>query len=138
MMDTAQGLLVAVILVLTGLLVMIGFQVIKILRELKRSLEKMNKILDDAGVISESVAKPVANFSKLLETFTGGLKVVEWLVDFVKNKKTKKSKRSVLKLPSNPEPEPEPEPEEKELKKEEKKSRFSSRRFFSKKGKKLV
>jgi hypothetical protein len=137
MMDTAQALLVAVILVLTGLLVLIGFQVVKILREFKRSLEKINKILDDAGIISESVARPVANFSNLFETFTGGLKIIEWLVEFIRDRKTKKSKRSILKLPSKPEPEPEPETEEKESKKEEKKSGFSPRRFFSKKGRRL-
>ncbi len=59
-METAQVLLVGVIVVLTFLLLMLGLQVFYILRELRQTVAKANKILDDAGLITESVSGPIA------------------------------------------------------------------------------
>jgi len=122
MIDLAQFLLVVVIVILTGLLVIIGLQVVNILKEFRRSIEKINKILDDAGIISGSVAKPMADFSCFFEGLKGGFKLIEWVSDFLKDKKKKKK-------PKEEQPEQEPE--------EEKQEKLSSRRFFLKKGKKL-
>jgi len=80
MINVAQGLLVFVITILTVLLVLIGLQVVNILKEVKRSLEKINKILDDAGTISENIAKPISNFA-------GFFKMAGLLVDFIKERK---------------------------------------------------
>ncbi len=127
MIDIAQGLLVAVIVVLTTLLVVIGIQVVNILKEFKRSIEKINKILEDAGVISGAVAKPMSDFSGFFEGVKGGFKIVEWLVDFIKErKKTKPPKQE------------EPRKEKQVEKQVEKQEKSSPRRFFIKKGKKLA
>lgn len=120
MIDLAQGLLVVVIVVLTTLLVVIGIQVVNILREFKKSLEKVNKILDDAGIISGSVAKPMADFSGFFEGVKGGLKIIEWLVDFLREKGKKKQQKQG------------------EQEGEKEKEKPSRRRFFFKKGKKLA
>lgn len=112
MIDLAQGLLVVVIVVLTTLLVVIGIQVVNILREFKKSLEKVNKILDDAGIISENVAKPLSDVA-------GFFKMIGLLVDFVRERKEEKQEKQG----------------EQEQEKQEKPSR---RRFFFKKGKKLA
>ena len=93
MIDLAQGLLVAVIVVLTSLLVVIGLQVVNILKEFKKSLEKINKILDDAGVISGGVAKPISDFSDFFEGVKGGFKIIELLLDFLRERKEKKQKQ---------------------------------------------
>ena len=90
MIDVVQGLLVAVVVVLTILLVVIGIQVVNILREIKRSLEKINKILDDAGAISENVSKPLSNV-------TGVFKMIGLLVDFIKERKKSPSHRFFTK-----------------------------------------
>lgn len=71
MMDTAQILLVFVIVVLTILLLILGVQVFFILREFRKTVTKANKVLDDTGVITESVSGPISNIS----TLTTGLKV---------------------------------------------------------------
>ena len=52
------------------MLVVLGVQVYYILKEVRRTIEKTNKVLDDTGTITESISKPVASFSSV----TMGLK----------------------------------------------------------------
>lgn len=120
MIEPAQGLLVLVIVILTALLVVIGLQVINILRELKKTLEKVNKILDDAGMVSENIAKPLADIS-------GFFKMIGMLVDFVKERKQKMVGKQK-----------EPEEEFKDLPPEKSLPAKSRRRFFHRQGKKLA
>lgn len=61
--DPVQLILLVVIVVLTVLLVILGVQVFYILKELRNSLIKINKVLDDAGTISESISVPVSALS---------------------------------------------------------------------------
>ncbi len=65
MTDPAQLALFLVILILTVLLVILGAQVFFILRELRKTIDKVNKVLDDTSVITESVSKPISSFSTL-------------------------------------------------------------------------
>ncbi len=81
-MDSTQILLYSVVTILTVLLVVLGVQVFFILKEAKRTLDKINKILDDANLISESVARPIVGFSNFLE----GVKSFGNLVNMVMNK----------------------------------------------------
>ena len=72
MIDPAQTALFLVILVLTILLLVLGIQVFFILRQLRETLEKANKILDDTGVITESVSGPISNISSLASGVKAG------------------------------------------------------------------
>ncbi len=83
-MDTAQIVLIVVVIVLTVLLLVLGIQVFLILKELRKTVEKVNKVLDDAGTISESVATPVSNLSSILAGVKTG---VSLLGLFTKKKK---------------------------------------------------
>lgn len=65
MTDPAQTALFLVVIVLTILLLILGIQVFFILRELRKTIDKANKVLDDTGTITESVSKPIASFSSL-------------------------------------------------------------------------
>lgn len=65
MIDPAQTALFLVIIVLTILLIVLGIQVFFILRELRKTIEKANKILDDTGTITESVSGPISSLSSL-------------------------------------------------------------------------
>lgn len=82
-MDPTQILLATTVTVLTVLLVVLGVQVFFILKEAKRTLDKINKILDDANLISGSVARPIVGFSNFLE----GMKSLGNLIDMVANRK---------------------------------------------------
>lgn len=119
MIDAAQGLLVLVVTILTALLVVIGLHVLNILREFKRTLEKINKILEDAGTISENIAKPVSDVSSFF-------KMIGILVDFIKDRKQKGSPRPEIMTA------PEGQLEEELF------SPKPRRRFFHRKGKKLA
>lgn len=64
-MDPAQTALFLVIIVLTVLLLVLGIQVFFILKELRQTIAKTNKVLDEAGVITESVSGPISSISAL-------------------------------------------------------------------------
>lgn len=70
MIDPAQTVLFIVVIILTILLLVLGIQVFFILQVLRRTIEKINKVLDDAAMITESVSKPISSLSSL----TMGLK----------------------------------------------------------------
>lgn len=79
MIDNTQLLLIAVVAVLTILLAIIGVQVFFILREVRESIRKFNKIIDDAGTISESIARPVASLSNSITGVSGIAGLLGWL-----------------------------------------------------------
>ena len=79
MVDMTQLLLSLVILVLTSMLAIIGIQVYFILREFRATLQKANKVLDDTGVISQSVSKPLSLLSTLLVSLKGGSSLLKAL-----------------------------------------------------------
>lgn len=82
-MDTAQILLTVVIVLLAIILIVLSIQVFLILREFKRTINKANKILDDTGVITESISNPLSNFSAL----ASGIKISALLAKFLTGKK---------------------------------------------------
>lgn len=83
--ETTQILLITVITILTILLTVIGIQVVYILKEFKRTIERINKILDDAGLMSESFAKSLSGLTGV----TAGLKTVLSLLGLFKKEKEK-------------------------------------------------
>ena len=76
MIDSVQLVLFAVIVVLTILLLALGVQVFFILKEVRRTLEKTNKVLDDTGHITESVSRPISSLSSIAMTFNKAGSVV--------------------------------------------------------------
>ena len=79
MIDPAQTALFLVIIVLTILLLILGIQVFFILKELRKTIDKANKVLDDTGVITESVSKPISSFSSLAMGLKTGAKLAKIL-----------------------------------------------------------
>lgn len=65
MVDPVQMVLLLVILVLTVLLVVLGVQVYYILRELRETIHKTNKVLDNAESITENIDAPLSALSSL-------------------------------------------------------------------------
>jgi phosphoglycerate-specific signal transduction histidine kinase len=70
MIDSVQVVLVLVIVLLTVLLVVLGIQVFFILVDLRKTISKLNKLLENVGFITDSVSGPISFFS----TFIAGLK----------------------------------------------------------------
>jgi hypothetical protein len=65
MVDPVQLVLLLVILVLTILLVILGIQVFFILKELRQTISKTNKVLDNADSITENIEVPLSALSSL-------------------------------------------------------------------------
>ncbi len=66
MIDITQFILISVVVSLTVVLIVIGIQTVSILKEFRLTVSKINKILDDTGSITESVAKPISAASGFL------------------------------------------------------------------------
>lgn len=92
-MEITQVLLIIVILALASIMSIIGVEVFFIFRELKKSMKKFNKMLDDIGLITESVAKPIAGFSGFITGIKSGADAIKLLTRDTKKKKEKTSEK---------------------------------------------
>ncbi len=84
-METTQILLVVVIVVVTVMLGVIFTQLIIILKEFRKTLDKVNTVLDDTSVISGALSRPVG----ILSTLAAGLKNSSGILKFL----TKQAKK---------------------------------------------
>lgn len=66
-MDTVQAVLLIVIILLTILLLILGIQVFFILRSLKGTIMRANKVLENTEFITESVTEPISFVSQLMQ-----------------------------------------------------------------------
>jgi len=82
-----QILLFLVVSVLATILSIAGIEVVHILRELRETIKKTNKIMDDFGTISSSVAKPIAGISGFLTGLRSGADVIGLFLNKGKEKK---------------------------------------------------
>lgn len=94
MTDTTQILLIVVITVLTILLSAVGVQVFLILKEVRESIHKANKVLDDAGEVSEAITKPIVSLSETITGISGVTGILGWLS---KRRKQKEKEEEVEK-----------------------------------------
>lgn len=79
MISLAQVILVVVITTLTILLTFIGIQVIYILKDFRETLKRINKIADNAEIITSAAVKPVTGISALVEGIQSSVKIAELL-----------------------------------------------------------
>lgn len=86
MIDSVQATLLLVIVVLTVLLIVLGVQVFFVLKDLRTTITKANKILDDTETITESVSEPISFLSALLL----GSRSFQAIAKLLKMKKGKK------------------------------------------------
>lgn len=77
-MEPTQILLIVVITILTIVLTIIGIQFFFILKEVRKSFQKVNKMLDDGTLISSAFAKSVTGISCLLAGVKAGLSFVNF------------------------------------------------------------
>ncbi len=91
-MDTAQIILSTCIIILTFVLVALGYKLYNILAQLETSLTKINKITGDLEEVSQAIKAPVNSFSEFLMGFKNGVAVFNGLVPQLKKILTKKTK----------------------------------------------
>ncbi len=83
MIDTAQAVLLLVVVILAALLIVLGVQVFFILKELRTTITKANKVLDNTSSITESISGPISTIS----TLTAGLKIGGLVSSLLKKRK---------------------------------------------------
>lgn len=71
-MDITQAVLLTVIVVLTVFLIIIGFQAYFTLKDLRKTLTKMNGLMDDTDELVSQVKGPVHSVSNLFTAITAG------------------------------------------------------------------
>ncbi len=86
-MDITQIVIISSLILITGTIIASGVWLIKIFKELKTTLVKTNKILDDTQSITSSVAKPISSISEFVMGFKNGFSFFNNLFD----KKDKKN-----------------------------------------------
>lgn len=85
MLDPAQILLFAVAIILTILLVIIGWQIYLVLAEFRRTLIRLNSLADWVKTFSGSISKSVNTMSG----FTEGVKTIVNFISLFKKKEKK-------------------------------------------------
>jgi len=83
--DLTQALLVLVIIVLTSFLVIVGIQVYFILKDVRTTLNRLNKVLDDASVITDKIREPFDSSSSI----NLGMRVLLSFLNFLRGKEKK-------------------------------------------------
>jgi len=78
-MDITQIVLLAVIIVLTIFLVVIGFQVFFVLKDLRKTLFRMNRLFDNADDLVGQVKKPIESAGNLFTAMTAGVGIAHLL-----------------------------------------------------------
>ena len=77
--DSTQIVLLAVIIVLTVFLVVIGFQVYFVLKDLRRTLFRLNRLFDDADDLVGQVKKPIESAGNIFTAMTAGVGIAHLL-----------------------------------------------------------
>lgn len=95
-MDLLQAALILLILLLSIFLAITGFQVFFILRDLKKALDRFNKILTSSEHIAEDVEKPVEVTSSLVTGLAEGAKAITGLIKKESKPKPKRFYKKVL------------------------------------------
>ncbi len=79
MQGSTQLVLTLSIISLTLVFIIIGVWIILILKELRHSLKRVNKIISEAEAMIDAVAQPIATFSDFWQGAKKGLSLLNWV-----------------------------------------------------------
>ena len=71
-MDITQTILLAIIIVLTVFLVVLGSQAFFVLKDFRKTLRKVNRLFDDADDLVGSVKNPIRSAGSIIQALTAG------------------------------------------------------------------
>lgn len=69
------------------MLIVIGIEAFKVLRHSKKTLEKVDDILDDVDTITSSIRAPISKISELSSSFQQGINVINFITRLIDRKK---------------------------------------------------
>ncbi len=91
MIDPIQIIFIVVVVILSFLFVVVGVEVIKIIQDAKKTLKKINLVLDDVEVISSSLANPVSKMSDIIQGLQHGAGFVRFMQNLIEQGDQKSS-----------------------------------------------
>jgi hypothetical protein len=83
MQDIVPIIFSVVLILLTVVLTVVGVQLVMVLQEIRRTLNRVNTILDEAETKMAVVLNPLQQLSGLSSGFSSGLKIFESLVGWL-------------------------------------------------------
>jgi uncharacterized protein YoxC len=90
MLDPIQILIVSVIVILTILLIIIGIEAFKVIKQTQKTLVRLNNVLDDVQTITSSVSVPISKISEMASGLQQGINVVHFITKLIE-KRTEKT-----------------------------------------------
>jgi len=75
-MEPVQLVIIAISVILTSLFIALGIQFWFILKEVRGSMQRVNKMLDDTGKITGAFGDGVSNMSGLMNGLRAGISLV--------------------------------------------------------------
>jgi hypothetical protein len=88
-MDLPQIILLIVIVVVSVILVIIGIQIIGLLKDAKETLKKTDMILEDVSFLSRSLTRGSSTISHLFTSLESGMQLVGLVTKLVAPKSKK-------------------------------------------------
>ncbi len=79
-MDPVQLTIIIISFALALLFIVLGIQVSFILKEMRLSLQKMNKMLDDAGKVSGTISEGIVGMSGFMNGLKTGMSAITSLL----------------------------------------------------------
>lgn len=86
MVNIFQILLSAVIVALASVLILVGIQIYLLLKEVQRTIQKVNATLDEARGFMATTSRSLTNAATGMTSFLGGLKTVLQILNVFKKK----------------------------------------------------
>lgn len=94
MIDPIQVLFIVVVTTLTILLVIIGVEVFRILQDAKKTIKRVNVILDDVETITTSVAGPIEKMSGFIQGVQQGSQFFNFVAGILESRTPQPEKES--------------------------------------------
>ncbi len=89
-MDITQTVILSVIIVLTIFLVVLGFQTFFVLKDLRKTLLRLNKLFDNTDDLVLQVKKPIESASNVFTSLAAGIGLAHLLKKGSKDRELKK------------------------------------------------
>ncbi len=88
-MDLPQIILLIVIVVVSVILIVIGVQIIGLLKDAKETLRKADAILEDVGFLSRSLTRGSSTLSHMFTSLESGMQLIGMVTKLISPKSKK-------------------------------------------------
>ncbi len=81
-----QALLIVVIVLITGVLTFVGIQIILLLKELRKTIQRTNEVIDEIELLIHKLGNPGQSLNNIITGVKQGINLVEVIRTFFEKK----------------------------------------------------